>query len=349
MTKKKIVVTEDANTRLDTYLSSLDCVDSRAMAQRLIEDGNVRVNGSTGKANSDENENKNETDKRNESENINGKENKKQSENKNAKVNEAKNEIKASYKVKKGDVIEITFEQKKEITLEAEDIPIDIIYEDDDVLVVNKAKGMVVHPGNGNPNGTLVNAILKHCEGKLSSEGDAIRPGIVHRIDKDTSGLLVVAKNNKAHINLAEQIKAHTVTKIYTALVKGEFVEDRATIDMPIARSINDRQKMAVSKKGKEAVTHVEVLKRYSGYTLLKVKIDTGRTHQIRVHLSQIGFPIVGDEVYSNGKNEFNVHGQMLHSTILEFKHPTTNELMHFEAPLPEYFQHVLEQLANQI
>ena len=258
-------------------------------------------------------------------------------------------EEKESYKLKVGDTVEIILTEPKETKLKSEDIPLDIVYEDEDIIVVNKAKGMVVHPGNGNPEGTLVNAILNHCKGTLSGIGGEIRPGIVHRIDKDTSGLLVIAKNDKAHINISEQIKNRQVKKIYTALIRGNLPEDRATINMPIGRSIQDRKKMAVRKDGKEAVTHIEVQKRYQNYTLIKVKIDTGRTHQIRVHMAQIGYPIIGDEVYSNGKNEFGVKGQMLHSTILEFKHPTTNKVMHFEAELPQYFKDVLDRLDNII
>ena len=256
-------------------------------------------------------------------------------------------EEKESYKLKVGDTVEIILTEPKETKLKPEDIPLDIVYEDEDIIVVNKAKGMVVHPGNGNPEGTLANAILNHCKGTLSGIGGEVRPGIVHRIDKDTSGLLVVAKNDKAHINLSEQIKNRQVKKIYTALIRGNLPEDRATINMPIGRSMQDRKKMAVRKDGKEAVTHIEVQKRYQNYTLIKVKIDTGRTHQIRVHMAQIGYPIIGDEVYSNGKNEFGVKGQMLHSTILEFKHPTTNKELHFEAELPRYFKDILAKLDN--
>ena len=258
-------------------------------------------------------------------------------------------EEKESYKLKVGDTVEIILTEPKETKLKPEDIPLDIVYEDEDIIVVNKAKGMVVHPGNGNPEGTLVNAILNHCKGALSGIGGEVRPGIVHRIDKDTSGLLVVAKNDKAHINLSEQIKNRQVKKIYTALIRGNLPEDRATINMPIGRSMQDRKKMAVRKDGKEAVTHIEVQKRYQNYTLIKVKIDTGRTHQIRVHMAQIGYPIIGDEVYSNGKNEFGVKGQMLHSTVLEFKHPTTNKELHFEAELPQYFKDILAKLDNTL
>ena len=252
---------------------------------------------------------------------------------------------KASYKTKLGDKIEIEILEPKETNLEAQDIPLDIIYEDDDILVVNKQKGMVVHPGNGNLDGTLVNAVLNHCKGNLSGIGGEIRPGIVHRLDKDTSGLIVIAKNDKAHINLSKQIQDRKVKKIYTALVRGVIPEDAATINMPIGRSNTDRKKMAVRKDGKVAITHIKVMKRYEKYTLIRVKIDTGRTHQIRVHMSEIGYPVVGDEVYSNGKNEFNVHGQMLHSTSLDFVHPITGKQMNFEAPLPKYFEDVLNKL----
>ena len=255
---------------------------------------------------------------------------------------------KLSYKVKPGDEIEIILEEPKEVDIKAEDIPLDIVYEDEDIIVVNKAKGMVVHPANGNWEGTLVNAIMAHAKDSLSGIGGELRPGIVHRIDKDTSGLLIVAKNDKAHQNMAEEIKNHEVTKIYTCLVRGVFPDDTATIDMPIARSKDDRKKMAVDKDGKDAVTHVKVLERFEKYTLLEVKIDTGRTHQIRVHLSKIGYPVVGDEVYSNGKNDFGIHGQMLHSTILEFKHPVTRKEMHLEARLPEEFEKVLKELRGK-
>lgn len=252
---------------------------------------------------------------------------------------------KASYKLSKGDEILIEKEEPVEVKIEAEDIPLDIVYEDNDILVVNKQKGLVVHPGNGNPNGTLVNAIMAHCKESLSGIGGEIRPGIVHRIDKDTSGILVIAKNDKAHINMSEQIKNHVVTKTYLALVRGNIKENQATINMPIARSTKDRTKMAVSKNGKNAVTHLEVLERFDGFTYIKVNIETGRTHQIRVHMAQIGFPIVGDFVYSNGKNPFGVEGQMLHSSRLEFVHPTTGQEMNLEAELPEYFENVLKEL----
>jgi len=252
---------------------------------------------------------------------------------------------KASYKVKIGDEIEIEIEPAKEISLEAQDIPIEIIYEDNDIIVVNKPKGLVVHPANGNPDGTLVNAVMAICKDSLSGIGGEIRPGIVHRLDKDTSGLLIVAKNDKAHINLSEQIKNHEVKKTYIALVRGIVQENEATINMPIGRSTVDRKKMAVTKSGKEAITHFRVLKRYDKYTLLEVKIETGRTHQIRVHLSHIGYPIIGDYVYSNGKNEWGVEGQCLHAKSLQFKHPITKEKLFLEAELPKYFKDILEDL----
>ena len=254
---------------------------------------------------------------------------------------------KAAYKTKLNDKIQIEEVIAKEIELKAQDIPVDVVYEDKDIIVVNKPKGMVVHPANGNPDGTLVNAIMNICKESLSGIGGEIRPGIVHRIDKDTSGLLIIAKNDKAHINLSEQIKNREITKKYVALVRGVIKENNATIDMPIGRSDKDRKKMAVRKDGKNAVTHFDVIKRFEGYTYVDIKIDTGRTHQIRVHLSEIGYPIVGDSVYSNGKNPFNVTGQMLHAKSLEFKHPTTGETLKLEAPLPEYFEEVLNKLED--
>ena len=256
--------------------------------------------------------------------------------------------VKASYKVQAGDKIEVEEEVPVEISLKAQNIPLDIIYEDKDIIVVNKPKGMVVHPANGNPDGTLVNAIMAICKDSLSGIGGEIRPGIVHRLDKDTSGIIIIAKNDKAHINLSEQIKEHTVKKTYIALVRGLVKENEATINMPIGRSEKDRKKMAVTKKGKEAITHFKVLERYDKYTLLQVNIETGRTHQIRVHLSQIGYPIVGDEVYSNGKNEWNVKGQCLHAKSLEFTHPITGETMYLEAELPEYFENILKDLEKR-
>lgn len=290
----------EGGKRLDAYVSSQSEELTRTAAQRLIEQGNILVNG------------------------------KKQ---------------KVSYKVSTGDIITIEEVEAQEIELKAQDIPIEIIYEDNDIIVVNKPKGMVVHPANGNPDGTLVNAIMAICKDSLSGIGGEIRPGIVHRLDKDTSGLLIVAKNDKAHVNMSEQIKNHEVKKTYIALVRGIVKENEATIDMPIGRSNSDRKKMAVNKNGRNAITHIKVLKRYDRYTLLEVNIETGRTHQIRVHLSHIGYPIIGDYTYSNGKNEFGVVGQCLHAKQLEFKHPITGQDMKLEAPLPEYFEEIIEFL----
>ena len=252
---------------------------------------------------------------------------------------------KPSYKVQENDKISMEEEKPKEIELKAQEIPLEIIYEDNDIIVVNKPKGLVVHPANGNPDGTLVNAIMAICKDSLSGIGGEIRPGIVHRLDKDTSGVLIISKNDKAHINLSEQIKNHEVEKTYWALVRGIVKENEATIKMPIGRSTKDRKKMAVTKNGKEAITHFKVLERYvqDNCTLLEVKIETGRTHQIRVHLSQIGYPIIGDTTYSNGKNKWGIEGQCLHAKSLKFKHPITGKEMYLEAELPEYFKDLLE------
>jgi len=257
-------------------------------------------------------------------------------------------EVKPSYKVQEGDKIVVQELPAKETSIKAQEIPLEVIYEDQDMVVINKPKGMVVHPADGNPDGTLVNAVMALCKGSLSGIGGEIRPGIVHRLDKDTSGIIMVAKNDLTHIHLSEQIKNHEVKKTYIALVRGIIKEKEATIHMPIARSKKDRKKMAVDKDGKDAITHFKVLKRYDKYTLLEIRIETGRTHQIRVHMAEIGHPVVGDMVYSNGKNEFGIEGQMLHARRLEFSHPTTGEKMILEAKLPAYFEQVLEQLKNR-
>lgn len=257
-------------------------------------------------------------------------------------------EIKSNYKLRKNDIINVILPEPIELNVTAEKIDINIIYEDEDVVVVNKEKGMVVHPGNGNPDGTLANAIMARCKDSLSGIGGEIRPGIVHRIDKDTSGIIIVAKNDKAHIDISEQIKQHKTKKTYLALVRGIVKENEATINMPIGRSQKDRKKMAVDKKGKEAITHFKVLKRFKENTLLEVVIETGRTHQIRVHLSYIGYPIVGDYTYSNGKNKFGVEGQMLHAYKIKFKHPSTGKEVEFKAELPKYFSDILETLEKE-
>lgn len=260
---------------------------------------------------------------------------------------------KSSYKVQKDDIIKIEIEEPKDVKIEAQEIPIDVIYEDKDILVVNKPKGLVVHPANGNPDGTLVNAIMAICKDSLSGIGGELRPGIVHRLDKDTSGLLIVAKNDKAHIQMSQQLKDRKVNKTYIALVRGTISENGATIDMPIGRSLKDRKKMCVTKSGKQAITHFKVLNRFAttkaSYTLLEIKIDTGRTHQIRVHMAEIGHPVVGDMVYSNGKNEFGIEGQCLHAQKLEFIHPITGKQMSLKAPIPEYFENVINLLQHTI
>lgn len=264
----------------------------------------------------------------------------------NVKVNSKNSKV--SYKVQNGDIIEIHIPEAKQLDLKAQEIPIEVVYEDSDIIVVNKPKGLVVHPANGNWDGTLVNAVMAICKDSLSGIGGEVRPGIVHRLDKDTSGLLIIAKNDKAHINMSNEIKNREVKKVYIALVRGIVAENEATINMPIGRSNKDRKKMAVVKNGKEAITHFKVIKRFDKYTLLEVKIDTGRTHQIRVHLSEIGYPVVGDEIYSNGKNEFGVHGQLLHAKSLDFKHPITGKDMHLEAELPVEFKNVLKKLEEE-
>jgi len=289
---------ELAGNRIDKTLPNLDKNLTRVMSQKLIEQGNVKVNGKN---------------------------------------------VKTSYKLNENDKVEVEIPEVKEVCIEAQDIPVEVLYEDNDIIVVNKPKGLVVHPANGNPDGTLVNALMKICKGTLSGIGGEIRPGIVHRLDKDTSGVLIVAKNDKAHLALCEQIKNREVKKTYLALTRGIIKENEATINMPIGRSTTDRKKMAVVKTGKEAITHFKVLERFKENTLLEINLETGRTHQIRVHLSQIGYPIVGDMVYSNGKNKFGVQGQMLHAWKIKFMHPITGKEMEIEAPLPPYFKDVLQ------
>ncbi len=249
---------------------------------------------------------------------------------------------KAKYKVKSGDVIRLEEPETKTLKLRPENIPLDIVYEDDDVIVINKPQGMVVHPAPGHDEHTLVNALLYHCP--LSTINGTFRPGIVHRIDKDTSGLLMVAKNDKAHRSLAKQLKDKTNIREYVALVHGRIAEDEGTINAPIGRSLKDRKKQAVVKDGRNAVTHFEVLKRYRDYTLVKCILETGRTHQIRVHMKYIGHPLVGDPLYGP-KKTIKGNGQFLHAGKLGFVHPTTGKLLIFEAPLPKIFQECLEKL----
>lgn len=257
-------------------------------------------------------------------------------------------EVKASYKLKLGDTVDIEYKEPEKINVKAEDISLDIIYEDEDIIIINKPKGMVVHPGNGNYEKTMVNALMYSHKDNLSSINGVIRPGIVHRIDKDTSGILVVAKSDNAHKKLTELFKIHDIKRKYIALVCGIITKDNIKIDLPIGRCENDRVKMAVTKKNsRNAVTYVKVLKRFkkSNYTLIEATLETGRTHQIRVHMSYIGHPLVGDTVYSKGKNEFGVVGQMLHAKTLGFVHPIKNEYVEFESDLPKEFKNVLDIL----
>ncbi len=295
---KEIIVEQVSDCRIDSYLAENENI-SRVAVKRLLENGNILVNGKT---------------------------------------------VKPSYKVQENDKIQIEKEEPKEISLKAQDIPISILYEDTDMLIVNKPKGMVVHPANGNPDGTLVNAVMAICKDSLSGIGGEIRPGIVHRLDKNTSGIVMIAKNDKTHIALSNMLKNHEIQKTYIALVRGIIKENQATINMPISRSTSDRKKMAVSRNGKEAITHFKVLERFpkENITLLEIKIETGRTHQIRVHLSHIGYPILGDDVYSNGKNRWGIEGQCLHAKEIELNHPITGKHMHIEAPLPQYLQEII-------
>ena len=256
------------------------------------------------------------------------------------------NVVTKNRKVKVGEMVSVVIPEPRELDIKAENIPLDIRYEDDDLLVVNKPKGMVVHPAAGNYDGTLVNALLYHCKGSLSGINGVIRPGIVHRIDKDTSGLLIVAKNDFAHISLAEQIKYHTFSREYQTIVYGGFKSDDGTIDAPIGRHSVDRKKMCVTEKNSRyAVTHYEVIERFQGFTHLKVRLETGRTHQIRVHMAYIGHPVAGDPVYGPKKVITELQGQCLHAGLIGFKHPRSGKYIEVESELPEYFQSFLRRL----
>lgn len=251
-----------------------------------------------------------------------------------------------NYKLKPDDEIKIFIPPLEQLSVEPENIPIDIVYEDHDVIVVNKPKGMVVHPAPGNMTGTLVNALLFHCKESLSGINGVIRPGIVHRIDKDTSGLLIVAKNDHAHVSLAEQIKEHSFDRYYEAVVYGVLKQDHGTINAPIGRSQKDRKKMAVTSiHSKNAVTHYEVLERFEHFTYVRLRLETGRTHQIRVHMSSIGFPLAGDAVYGPKRVISELKGQCLHAKVIGFTHPSTGKRMIFESELPDYFQNFLSKL----
>ncbi len=291
---------ESKNQRLDAFLaSSLDGL-TRSQAARLIESGEVAVNGKTA-----------------------GK----------------------SYKLAGGEDIAVTLPEPEPVEAVPQDIPLDVVYEDADVIVVNKPSGMVVHPAPGHPDGTLVNALLYHCAGTLSGIGGALRPGIVHRIDRDTSGLIIAAKNDAAHQYLSAQLADHTLARTYECIVVGALREDRGTVDAPIARHPTDRKRMAVVAGGREAVTHWEVIARYPGYTHVRCRLETGRTHQIRVHMAYIGHPILGDTVYGAKKEVPGLTGQCLHAVGLRFLHPRTHEIVELSCPLPEEFTRMLQKI----
>ena len=259
--------------------------------------------------------------------------------------------LKKNYKVSVGDAISVTIPEVAEVPLVPQNIPIHIVYEDEDVVVVNKARGMVVHPAPGHPDGTLVNALMYHCGDSLSGVGGEKRPGIVHRIDKDTSGLLIVAKNDAAHLALSAQLSDRSLSRVYRAVVVGNLKQDSGTVDAPIGRHPNDRKKMAVThQNSRNAVTHWSVLERYRGYTHVRCKLETGRTHQIRVHMAHIGHPMLGDEVYGHAKlPEKGLVGQCLHAKELQFIHPRTGEAVHLDTELPDYFKEVLTRLGQEI
>ena len=291
---------ESKNQRLDAFLaSSLDGL-TRSQAARLIESGEVAVNGKTA-----------------------GK----------------------SYKLAGGEDIAVTLPEPEPVEAVPQDIPLDVVYEDADVIVVNKPSGMVVHPAPGHPDGTLVNALLYHCAGTLSGVGGALRPGIVHRIDRDTSGLIIAAKNDAAHQYLSAQLADHTLARTYECIVVGALREDRGTVDAPIARHPTGRKRMAVVAGGREAVTHWEVIARYPGYTHVRCRLETGRTHQIRVHMAYIGHPILGDTVYGAKKEVPGLTGQCLHAVGLRFLHPRTHEVVELFCPLPEEFTRMLQKI----
>lgn len=291
---------ESKNQRLDAFLaSSLDGL-TRSQATRLIESGEVAVDGRA---------------------------------------------VSKSYKLAGGEDIAVTLPEPEPVEAVPQDIPLDVVYEDADVIVVNKPSGMVVHPAPGHPDGTLVNALLYHCAGTLSGIGGALRPGIVHRIDRDTSGLIIAAKNDAAHQYLSAQLADHTLARTYECIVVGALREDRGTVDAPIARHPTDRKRMAMVAGGREAVTHWEVIARYPGYTHVRCRLETGRTHQIRVHMAYIGHPILGDTVYGAKKEVPGLTGQCLHAVGLRFLHPRTHEVVELSCPLPDEFTRMLQKI----
>ena len=291
---------ESKNQRLDAFLASSRDGLTRSQATRLIESGEVAVNGRA---------------------------------------------VSKSYKLAGGEDIAVTLPEPEPVEAVPQDIPLDVVYEDADVIVVNKPSGMVVHPAPGHPDGTLVNALLYHCAGTLSGVGGALRPGIVHRIDRDTSGLIIAAKNDAAHQYLSAQLADHTLARTYECIVVGSLREDRGTVDAPIARHPADRKRMAVVAGGREAVTHWEVIARYPGYTHVRCRLETGRTHQIRVHMAYIGYPILGDTVYGAKKEVPGLTGQCLHAVGLRFLHPRTHEVVELSCPLPEEFTRMLQKI----
>ena len=257
--------------------------------------------------------------------------------------------VKANYKVKVDDKVQFEIPDCEEPDIPPQDIPLDILYEDKDVLVVNKPKNMVVHPAPGHYEGTLVNAIMFHCKDELSGISGVLRPGIVHRIDKDTTGSIIICKNDESHRKIAQQLKEHSITRKYRAIVYGRIMEEEGTVNAPIGRHPADRKKMAINEKnGKPAITHYRVLERFDKYTYIECQLETGRTHQIRVHMTSIGHPLLGDEVYGNAKCPFKLEGQTLHAMTIGFIHPTTGEYVEYEAPLPEYFEHLLQILRTK-
>ena len=257
--------------------------------------------------------------------------------------------VKANYKVKVDDKVQFEIPDCEEPDIPPQDIPLDILYEDKDILIVNKPKDMVVHPAPGHYEETLVNAIMFHCKDELSGINGVLRPGIVHRIDKDTTGSIIICKNDEAHRKIAQQLKEHSITRKYRAIVYGRIMEEEGTVNAPIGRHPTDRKKMAINEKnGKPAVTHYKVLERFDKYTYIECQLETGRTHQIRVHMTSIGHPLLGDEVYGNAKCPFKLEGQTLHAMTIGFIHPTTGEYVEYEAPLPEYFEHLLQILRTK-
>lgn len=260
-------------------------------------------------------------------------------------VNDKK--IKSNYKLSSSDVININIPDPTVLEILPENIPLDIIYEDEDIILVNKPKGMVVHPAAGHYTGTLVNALMYHCKDKLSGINGVLRPGIVHRIDMDTTGVLVACKNDRAHNSLAEQLSVHSITRKYEAICLNRFNESEGTVNAPIGRNPSDRKKMAINKlSGKYAVTHYRVLENYRQHAHIECQLETGRTHQIRVHMASISHPLLGDEVYSNAKSQFKLQGQTLHAKVLGFIHPSSGKYVEYEAPLPQYFEQILHKLS---